>query len=190
MPLKIIARKTSSEFIEDESAWIAAAQAGDEDAFFRIYSHYGDRVYNLISYVARDPQQTDDIFQTAWLKIFQALPSFRGDSSFVTWIYQIAINECKNAKRKRKIWTSLSEILSGPQERDPKPSPDLVYSKEHRRRQVQQAISTLKPKYREVVLLKYIEELSYEEVALILQVSPGTVASRLHRALKTLESLL
>ncbi len=190
MHLKIIAKIPAEEVAADESHLIAAAKAGDRDAFHGIYERFRDRIYNLISYTVRDPQQVDDIFQTVFLKVFQGLTSFRGDSTFLTWIYQIALNECRNTRRNKKSWIPMSEILSGPHEQDLTASPDVLHSNEHRKRQVQHAISNLKPKYREVVLLKYIEELSYEEVAEILRISPGTIASRLHRALKTLESLL
>jgi RNA polymerase sigma-70 factor (ECF subfamily) len=190
MPLKIIARNTDLDEQCDETALIEAAQKGDHGAFHDIYDRYRDTIFNLISYSLRDPRYTDDIFQTVFLKVYQALPSFRRESSFLTWIYQIALNECKNANREKTYWTSLSDIFRKPEELDPGPTPDIAHSANDQSRLVQLAISKLKPKYREIVILKYHEELSYEEIAAILSISSGTVASRLHRALKILESLL
>jgi len=190
MRLKIVTRTSASKSVTDESQLIAAAKSGDNDAFHAIYEQYCDRIYNLIFYTLRNTQEVEDVFQTVFLKVFQALPNFRGDSSFLTWIYQIALNECRNSKRNGRSWTSISEIFASPYERDPAKSPEMIHSEEHRKRQIRLAISRLKPKYRVVVLLKYIEELPYDEVAEILQISPGTIASRLHRALKILESLL
>jgi len=190
VPLKIIARNSSPAVPPDETNLVAAAQRGDHEAFHQIYDHYRDRIFNLISYSLCDPQQVEDVFQTVFLKIFRSLPFFRGESSLLTWMYQIALNTCKNTNRNRSYWTPLSAIYRQPQEQDPKPTPDIVHYGEDRSRAIRLAISRLKPKYREIVVLKYQEGLSYEEIGAILSVSAGTVASRLHRALKLLKSLL
>jgi len=192
VPLRIVPENTESiaQSVFDETSLIAAAQQGDREAFRQLYEHFRDKIYNLIHYWLRETQQAEDVLQTVFLKAFQSLPLFRGESSFLTWIYRITLNECKNAKTRRRVWVSLSEIVQRPEELDPGLSPDQLHYVDRQARSVRAALLKLKPKYREVVLMKYQEELSYEEVAEILGVSVGTVASRLHRAVKILESIL
>jgi RNA polymerase sigma-70 factor, ECF subfamily len=192
MSLRIVARNSvvTAGSLPDETRLIAAAQGGDDHASHQLYEYYRDRIYNLIYYSLREPQGVEDVLQIVFLKAFQALPLFRGESSFMTWIYRIALNECKNAKTRRRVWVSFLKIFQQSEERDPQPSPELLHEADRKARSLQAALLKLKPMHREVVLLKYQEELSYEEVASILGVSPGTVASRLNRALKILESSL
>ena len=192
MSLRIISGNAASAApgLHDESRLVAAAQQGDGKAFHCLYESYRDRIHSLIHYSLRDPQQAEDVLQTVFLKAFQAIRLFRADSSFLTWLYRITLNECKNAKTRRKFWVPLSELFQRPEERDPAPSPELIHISDRQTRAIREVLLKLKPRYRDVVLLKYQEDLSYEEVAEILGVSAGTVASRLHRALKILESCL
>jgi RNA polymerase sigma-70 factor (ECF subfamily) len=192
MSLRIILGKATSaaRTLPEEASLIAAAKEGDSEAFRQLYEHYRDRIYNLIYYSLRNSHQAEDLLQSVFLKVFQALPLFRADSSFVTWIYRVTLNECKNAQRGRRFWLPLSEIFEKPEERDPHPLPDRIHSSNLQVHALRQAVMKLKPKYREVLMLKYFEELSYEEVSSILGISMGTVASRLHRALQILESQL
>ena len=192
MSLRIIQGKATStaRALPEESSWIAAAKEGDRQAFQQLYEQYCDRVYNLIYYSLKESEQAEDILQSVFLKVFQALPLFREDSSFLTWIYRVTLNECKNAKRRRRFWLPLSEIFEKPEEKDPHPLPDVVHTSNLQLLDLRRALVKLKPKYREVVMLKYFEELSYEDVASILGISMGTVASRLHRAMQFLESQL
>jgi RNA polymerase sigma-70 factor, ECF subfamily len=168
-----------------------AAQSGDTAAFKELYDNYRDRVYSLIYYSLNDSHQVDDALQTVFVKVFQALPFFRLESSFLTWIYRVALNECKNRRRRRKLFVSMNEIQNGGlQEPGQDPAPDELHESRQIALQVRSAVMALKPKYRQVVILKYLEELSYEEVAAVIGCSAGTVASRLYRALQTLETKL
>jgi RNA polymerase sigma-70 factor (ECF subfamily) len=192
MSLRVILGNAASTArdLSEEASWIAAAKEGNSQAFQQLYELYRDRVYNLIYYSLHESHQAEDILQSVFLKVFQALPLFREDSSFLTWIYRVTLNECKNAKRRRKFWLPLSEIFEKPEEKDRHPLPDVVHSSNLQLHALRNALLKLKSKYREVVMLKYFEELSYEEVSSILGISMGTVASRLHRAMQILESQL
>jgi len=192
MSLRIVTGNASSaaRTLPNETDLIAAAREGDTNAFQQLYEHYRDRIFNLIYYSLRESQQAEDILQTVFLKVFQALPFFRAESSFLTWVYRVTLNECKNVKIRRRFWVPLSEIFDRPEERDPRPSSEMIHSSAVRAQALQEALMKLKPKHREVVVLKYLEELSYEEIAVILGVSTGTIASRLHRAMENLSSLL
>ena len=132
----------------------------------------------------------EDLLQEVFLKAYQALPRFRFESSFSTWIYRIALNEAKYQKRQRKNWLPLEEISKSLLERDASPDQLLVHILEERQAIVQHALQGLAAKLRTVLILKYVDDLSYEEIAEILQCSTGTVASRLSRALRKLERKL
>lgn len=188
IPLHIIeGRRTSDEAVDlDELDLIRAAQQGDTSAFKQLYEQYYDRVYGLIYYSLIDGHQAEDALQTVFVKVFQALPFFRLESSLLTWIFRVALNECKNRNRRRKIFIPLSWISDAVNHPDPRPTPDAVHASRELGLHVRQAVMNLKPEYRTVVVLKYLEELSYEEISSLLRCSPGTVGSRLNRALHIL----
>ena len=191
MSLKIIVGNTAPIKVpSEEAALIASAKEGDPESFQQLYEQYRDRIYNLIYYSFKETHQAEDILQSVFLKAFQALPLFRMDSSFFTWICRVAMNECRNAKRQRKFWLPLSDLFQRPEGKDPQPLPDVIHASNRQIHAVRDALLRLKPKYREVVLLKYFEDLSYEDVSSILGISMGTVASRLHRAMEILASHL
>jgi RNA polymerase sigma-70 factor, ECF subfamily len=170
---------------------VRAAQLGDKSAFKTIYDCYRARVYNLALYSLGDRIWAEDALQTIFLKIYRGLPGFRFESTFSTWVYRVALNECLNQQRSRKTqYVSFESILGSTEEFDETASPDLRHGDNQRREIVQQAVSALSPKLRTVVVLKYVEGLSYDEIAAALECSPGTVASRLNRALSKLESSL
>ena len=119
------------------------------------------------------------------------LPGFRFEASPATWMYRIALNECLNQQQRRGAsHVPFEEILGSDDEYDSAVPPDLAHASRERREIIRQAVMELSPTLRAVVVLKYIEGLSYEEMAEVLDCSQGTVASRLSRALRQLESRL
>ena len=180
----------SQHALPNEELLIVSAQQGNTAAFKELYEHYRQKVYNLVYYSLDDVDQTEDVLQTVFIKVFQAMPYFRLESGFLTWIYRVALNECKNRKRRRKLFIPISHINDGIDERDPAPTPEAIHVAEQTGRLVRKAVRALKPKYRSVVVLKYLEEMSYEEIAATLGCSSGTVASRLYRALEILQKQL
>jgi len=174
----------------DERTTVIAAQEGDRDAFRLLYERYRDRVYNFIFYSIGDQLRAEDVLQIVFVKIFRGLPGFRFESSLATWIYRIALNECLNQQRKRGIQQVPFEALLGSDEEPSAAATDLQHAESERREIVHRALMELSPKLRSVVALRYLEELSYEEIASVLDCSAGTVASRLNRALSQLEQQL
>ena len=174
----------------NERELILAAQKGDTGAFKELYEYYSDRIFTLLSYSLNDSAAAEDALQTVFVKVFEALPFFRLESSFLTWIYRVALNECKNRKRRRKLFVPISRETEDLHHIDPGPAPDHQHAVQQASRLIHDAVMDLKPKYRAVVVLKYLEELSYEEIAVVLGCSQGTVATRLHRALAILEKKL
>jgi len=182
-------RESHPEF--EERATIIAVQQGDRDAFRALYERYRDRVYNIIFYSIGDELRAEDVLQIVFVKIYQGLPKFRFEASFSTWVYRIALNECLNQQRRRGAQhVPFEALLGSDEELDSGAQADVRHAEGERREIVHRAVMDLSPKLRAVVALKYLEGLSYEEIALVLGCSPGTVASRLNRALGALEARL
>ena len=174
-----------------ERQLVISAQDGDRAAQKSIYKLYRERVHNIVFYSLSDAIFAEDVSQAIFLKIFRALPSFRFESSLATWIYRIALNECLNQNRRTGAqYVPLDAILGSGDEIDTTLLPDLEHERSQRQEIIQQAVLELSPKLRRVVVLKYVEGLSYEEIAEVLDCSVGTVGSRLSRALLGLESRL
>lgn len=176
---------------QDERALVQAAQRGDRHAFKSLYERYRDRLHNLIFYSLGDRLWAEDVLQIVFIKIYKGLPGFRFEASPATWMYRIALNECLNQQQRRGAsHVPFEEILGSDDEFDRAALPDLAHAEAQRREIIRQAVMELSPKLRAVVVLKYIEGLSYDEMAQVLACSPGTVASRLNRALGRLEARL
>jgi RNA polymerase sigma-70 factor (ECF subfamily) len=162
---------------------IEACQQGDRDAFQLLFETYKDKVFSLAVYtVGGDRAIADDVTQQIFLKLFTAIRQFRGDSEFTTWLYRLVVNACIDERRKRKRWLPWGEteavVMKDPAERKPQ---EKQFARLEVAEAVQAAIAELKPKFRLPILLKYIEGLSYEEIAGVMGCSKGTVASRLNR---------
>ena len=159
---------------------IEACQRGDRDAFQVLFETYKDKVYSIAVYsIGGDKSIADDITQQIFLKLFTAIRQFRGESEFTTWLYRLVINACMDERRKRRRLLSWGDSSTHhPSEKKPQ---EERYARLELAQAVQQAIGELKPKFRLPILLKYIEGLSYDEIANVMGISKGTVASRLNR---------
>jgi RNA polymerase sigma-70 factor, ECF subfamily len=168
---------------------IRACQAGDREAFRLLFEAYKDRVFSIARYSLGDEAAADDVTQQIFVKLFTRIGQFRGESEFTTWLYRLVINSCLDERRSRRRFLPAAE----PEPRQPmnlndanQRSPETGYARQEVAESVREAIDGLKPKMRLPILLKYIEGLSYEEIAGVLGCSKGTVASRLNRAHKAL----
>jgi RNA polymerase sigma-70 factor (ECF subfamily) len=184
-------RVEESQTGPEERDTIVAAQRGDREAFKLLYDRYRDRLYNLIFYSTGDEISAEDVLQIVFVKIYRGLSGFRFKASFSTWIYRITINECLNQQRRRGAQqVPFEALLGGDEEVDLDASADWQHAEGERREIIHRAVMELSPKLRAVVALKYLDDLSYDEIASVLECSPGTVASRLNRALSELEARL
>jgi RNA polymerase sigma-70 factor (ECF subfamily) len=164
-----------------EDCVIEACQRGDREAFRLLFETYKDRVFSIASYSFGGDQATaSDVSQQIFLKLMTSIGQFRGESAFTTWFYRLVVNACKDEQRKRRKFLPFgaSVPMSPREERRPQ---ENHYAKLEITESVRAAISELKPKLRMPILLKYVEGLSYEEIAGVLGCSKGTVASRLNR---------
>jgi len=166
---------------------IEACRRGDRDAFRALFESYQDRVYSIALRYTGDRAQALDIAQDVFVKLLKSMGGFRGESGFETWLYRLVVNRCLDQRRSARRWIALVEGFFG-RSNAASALDDLLRSE--MRERVQGAVAMLAPEQRIVVVLRYTEGLSYDEIARITGVSPGTVASRLNRAHKFLEKRL
>jgi RNA polymerase sigma-70 factor (ECF subfamily) len=168
---------------------INACQQGDREALRLLFEEYKDRVYSISLYsLAGDRAAAADVTQQVFLKLMTRIGQFRGDSEFSTWLYRLVVNTCHDEHRKRRRFLPFAETFR--KEPAVGESPRARYARKEVSGLVQAAIAELKPKLRWPVLLKYVEGMSYEEIASVIGCSKGTVASRLNRAHKALAKKL
>lgn len=168
---------------------IRACQEGDREAFRLLFEAYKDRVFSIACYSLGDEAAADDVTQQIFVKLFTRIGQFRGDSEFTTWLYRLVINSCLDERRRQRRFLPAEEFAPMSKASNRK-SPETRYERREIAGSVRAAIGGLKPKMRLPILLKYIEGLSYEEIAGVLGCSKGTVASRLNRAHKALAKRL
>jgi RNA polymerase sigma-70 factor (ECF subfamily) len=175
---------------EVDQALVERAQNGDKQAFGLLVSKYQRKLNRLLSRLIRDPAEVEDVTQEAFVKAYRALPSFRGDSAFYTWLYRIGVNTAKNylVSQGRRAPTATevdSEEAEGYEEgeqlRDINTPEHLLLSKQIGET-VNAAMEALPEELRTAIMLREIEGLSYEEIATIMECPIGTVRSRIFRA--------
>jgi len=176
--------------IQDEAQMIAAILAGDRELYHKLILPYELSVYRMALSFVKIETEAEDVAQEAFLKAFRDLASFRGESKFSTWLISITLNEARRRLRRQR--TVRMESLDEPPEEGGKVSPALlrdwreIPSEALERKEVrtllQEAIGHLAPMYREVLVLRDIEDLSTEETAGTLAISISSVKVRLHRA--------
>ena len=160
---------------------IEACQQGDRAAFQLLFEAYKNKVFSIAVYSSGgDRAVAEDVTQQIFLKLFTAIRQFRGESEFTTWLYRLVVNACLDEKRRRRRLLPWGETVAMRNPSDKKPQ-EKQYARLEVAEAVQKAIGELKPKFRLPILLKYIEGLSYEEIASVMGCSKGTVASRLNR---------
>lgn len=173
--------------------------AGDRQAFSQIVRRYQDRVYGLCYRWLGDPATAEELTQDIFIALFKSMERFRGESSFATWVFRISVNHCKNRRlyQKRRAWDRHEPLEGTPQDDGPVreiPAPssetDGWARQEESSTLVHQALEALQEEHRQIIILRDIEDLDYEEIADVLDVPRGTVKSRLHRARAELAKVL
>ncbi len=188
----------------EEAALVEALQAGSDDAFSQLIAQYSAPLYSLIARSLPNPGDAADITQDVFIKVFRSIRNFHGDCSLRTWMYRIALHESSNSKRwwsrhKRQEvtidgdtadeaddgWFPLRESLA-----DTRESPFEAARRAELRTVVEGALHEVPESFRTVVILREIEGMAYDEIAVILQINMGTVKSRLLRGRAALRKLL
>ncbi len=166
---------------EADADTIEGCRLGDPAAQRRVFECYKDRVFTIaLNFLKGDHAGAQDITQEVFVKVFRAAPSFRQDARLSTWLYRITANACMDELRRRRRVVLFGNV---PPKLEDTVSPDEPAETDP---DLQAAVARLSPKLRIVVLLRYFDDLSYDEIADALGVTPGTIASRLNRAHKFL----
>lgn len=168
-----------------ETEIIEACKLGDREAFHDLFEAHKDRVYTIAFHYSGNEATARDVTQQVFLKLFTSMSQFREDSQFTTWLYRIVANACADEHRKRRRFVPFSPEIEV-RHMTGRGSQEETYHRRQVAASVQGAIGELTPKLRLPILLKYVEGLSYDEIAEALGVSIGTVSSRLNRGHKAL----
>ncbi len=191
---------------QEEASIVAELKAGSEDAYAWLIAQFHQPIYSLVYRILDDPSDAPDTTQEVFLKVFRGINRFHGESSLKTWIYRIAVHEASNRRRwwfRHKVHETSIEPSPDSETENPgsslavkdtladeSASPlELVMHKEVRAR-VEQVLKELPEPYRTTVILRDIEELSYEQIAEVMEASLGTVKSRLVRGRDALKKRL
>jgi RNA polymerase sigma-70 factor (ECF subfamily) len=167
---------------------IRRSQAGDEEAFAALFHKHKNLVYKTAYLMLGSADEAEDALQEVFLKVHKSLSTFQpSKGAFTTWLHRITVNHCLNRRRKRRIFALSLDEISPTSLTSHSPSPESKLAEEEA---VQQALKRLSEKQRTVAILRYYWELSYAEIAQILDIPVGTVKSRLNLALKTLRKEL
>ena len=182
---------------EQEAAVIQAVLDGDVNAYEALVKEYEKNVYNLALRMTGNSEDAADMAQEAFIKAYNSLTAFRGDSKFSVWLYRIVSNVCLDflRSRSRKQTVSLSTENDDGEEveldiADETHSPEQLLDRSLTRDAVRRGLAALPPDHREILLLREIQGLSYEEIADVLGLEAGTVKSRIFRARKKVCSFL
>ncbi len=177
-----------SRFLDDHSL-VQACRAGQTEAFGILVVRYQERLYPTILRLIGRPEDAEDILQDTFVRAFEKLNQFQGDSSFYTWIYRIAVNLALSGYRQRRVRSALPVkgkrqpvSRDDPPDESPDADPTLALERAEREKIVGDALNQLSPEHRAVVILKDFDGHRYEEISTILNIPVGTVRSRLHRA--------
>ena len=181
----------------DDLKIIESCLLGNTKVFSRLIDNYKSMVYNLAYRMSNNPHEAEDISQEAFLRAYQSLAHFNPSYKFSTWLYQITLNIIRDKYKKKEIdYVSLdtpietddSEFYHQPE--DSTNNPEQIIAQKENLQAIQHAIFSLPLKYREVIVLRHLQDLSYIEISNILKLPSGTVKIRLYRAREQLKRIL
>lgn len=182
---------------QNDQILVERVQAGDKQAFDLLVIKYQSRIVNVISRYVRDPVESMDLAQEAFIKAYRALPNFRGESAFYTWLYRIAINTAKNylvAQSRRPpsgdIEATEAEQFEGPSALKETATPESMMLRDEIQKVIFSAIEALPDDLRTAITLRELEDMSYEEIAEAMDCPIGTVRSRIFRAREAIDTKL
>lgn len=177
--------------MDSENIWLAAARSGDKQAFSQLVDAYARPVYNLTYRMLGNPQEAEDAAQETFLRAFARLGQYDESHKFSTWILSIANHHCIDRLRKRRmVYISIDDNPVLENLSDAMAQPEHAALDRELSAEVQQLMMQLEPDYRTPVVLRYWEELSYEEIATAMDITVSAVKSRLFRARQKLATLM
>jgi len=195
--LEDINAKFSSRAQEDLEL-VAKAKEGDQNAFSKLMARYRDSIFFMVLKMVHNRDDAEDLTIEAFGKAFNSINNYSADYAFSTWLFKIATNNSIDFIRKKRLQTTSLDQTSTTDDgettpiavRDHAPDPEETVIKEQRAAKIREAIEQLSPKYRSLIELRYLDELSYEEIAEKLDLPLGTVKAQLFRAKDMLYNML
>jgi RNA polymerase sigma factor (sigma-70 family) len=170
--------------VEDEQQWIDEVLAGNKQAYAHIINKYKNQLYATILRMTKNPQDAQDLVQESFIKVYRELHKYGSKGSFSGWLYRVAINHCMDEFRKKRYQINQlavdDVIIENPNH------PEVIFLKKEKNRQLEKLIAALPEDERMMILLKYANEQSYEEISELMAVPISTVRNKLHRAKKKL----
>jgi RNA polymerase sigma factor (sigma-70 family) len=166
--------------MQEETLWIQEVLAGNKYSYTHIINKYKNQLYATILRMTKNPQDAQDFVQEAFIKVYHQLGKYDGKGSFSSWVYRVAINHCLDEFRKKSYHIQKVELS---EEKYENPShPEVIFLKKERSRQLERIVATLPEDERMIILLRYVNELSYDEISELLDIPVTTVRNKLHRA--------
>lgn len=179
--------------MDDTKLLVKQSQQGNTRAFEQLVNMYQDRIYTLSCQLTGNRADAEDLAQNVFIKAYRSLPSFRNEADFGTWLYRIAVNLSINEKRKRRPDVYLDNPVQTREGEMPRmvasdtDSPEDAYEKKEFRSMIREALEELSAEHKAVLVLREIQGYSYDEIAVMLDCSLGTIKSRINRARQTLK---
>ena len=178
-----------------EQKWIDSARKGDQDAFAELVRLYEKKVFALTTRMCKNPEDAAEAAQEAFLAAWQGLPNFRGDAAFSTWLYRLASNACidllrREGRHQSAAGPSFNDEETGLEVTDTAPTPAETLERKELRQQIELGLQSLSTEHRQVLILREIHQLSYDEISRILKLDTGTVKSRISRGRRQLRNFL
>lgn len=178
-----------------EELLVQRAKEGDQEAFGELVRLYEKKVYALTVRICKNPEDAAEAAQEAFLAAWQGLKFFRGEASFSTWLYRLASNACVDLLRREQrhraaAGPSLNDEETYIDAADDGATPQELAERAELREQIEEGLRSLSPEHREVLLLRELHQLSYEEIAQALELDSGTVKSRISRGRRSLRNFL
>jgi len=195
-PTEEVTSIASAEPLSDQML-VARAQKGEMAAFDGLVRRYAGSLRNMVIHHGVRGEEVDDVLQEVFLRAWRGLPNFKGDATFTTWLYRIAFTVTIDRERRRKRRPQVQDAIDPAKEertggtyRDARRTPEEYSLGEDQVRMVRKALLEVEPLYRQILILREMEDLSYQEIAQSLGVAEGTVKSRLARARAQLKLIL
>jgi RNA polymerase sigma factor (sigma-70 family) len=172
--------------MNQELEWIQAVLSGDKEAYGHIINKYKNQLYATILRMTKHPQDAQDLVQEAFIKVYHQLGKYDQKGKFSSWMFRVAINHCMDEFRKKRYkMTSVEENEAKLLNTN---HPEVIFLKKEKNRQLEKLIETLPEDERLIILLRYVNELSYDEISELLEIQLATVRNKLHRAKKKMRN--
>ncbi|WP_223491383.1 RNA polymerase sigma factor [Sutcliffiella horikoshii] len=163
---------------QDDFYFVEQVLAGNKQAFAFIINRYKNRLYAMVLRMVKNSEEAKDLVQECFIKVYGQLDKYERKGSFASWLYRVSVNHCMDTFRKKQLHTvEYSDETGGGSL-----TPEVIYLQKEKYKQLESLLATLKKEDRLIVLLKYTNDLSYEEIGAILDIPIHTVANKIHRA--------